>query len=377
MFLCNISVHINSTYYLQSLKLTSVQNLFFIMSLSLLIPIAFKHATKIIESPKLILAGDVGGTKANMMLCSLSSTGLETIKQTRYESKDYKSFNDILTNFLEGQSRPDNICLSVAGPVIDDKVKFTNLSWNIDSEEICNHIKGCRVAIINDLEATAYGLAALKKEELSVLYKGVVDAPGNIAILAAGTGLGEAGLYFDGTNFHPFATEGGHADFAPRSQRDIAVLNFLLNRHEHVSWERLLSGRGIITIWEYLAQIEKKESPAWLLQQMEGTDAAPVISKAATDGTCDVCVETVEIFNRYLAIEAANLVLKLKATGGLYLAGGIAPKLLPLLKPAVWEEVFSKSGRMKQLLDDVTVSVVLNEKAPLLGASYFASLNMD
>lgn len=342
-----------------------------------MIPVAFKHASKPVETPRLILAGDVGGTKANMMLCRLSADGLQTIKEQRYESKDYTSFNDILTHFLEGQARPDDICLSVAGPVIEGKVKFTNLSWNIDSEDICNHLAGCKVAIINDLEATAYGLAALKKEELAVLYKGEAEAPGNIAILAAGTGLGEAGLYFDGTHFHPFATEGGHADFAPRSQRDIAVLNFLFKRHEHVSWERLLSGRGIVTIWEYLTQAENKATPAWLSDQMKDTDPAPVISKAALEGTCPVCVEAIEMFNRYLAIEAANLVLKLKATGGLYLAGGIAPKLLQLLKPDVWIDVFSKSGRMKQLLDDVTVSVVLNEKAPLLGASYYASLNMD
>lgn len=346
------------------------------MTIDLFIPIAFKKIQHNNNKDAIILAGDIGGTKANIMLSRYSSNSLQTIKECRYVSKDFNSFNDILTTFLEGQTQPDKICLSVAGPVIEGKVKFTNLSWEIDSADISNHLGGIPVAILNDLESTAYGLAALKKEELSTLYEGTNETPGNIAILAAGTGLGEAGLFFDGKEYHPFATEGGHSDFAPRSTRDINVLRFLLERHEHVSWERLLSGKGIFTIWEYLIQIEKKESPVWLLQQMKNTDPAPVISKAAMEGTCPVCMEAIEMFNCYLATEAVNIILKLKATGGLYLAGGIAPKLLPLLNPNTWKDVFNKSGRMSKLLKEVSVYVVLNEKAPLLGATYFACLNM-
>jgi glucokinase len=346
------------------------------MNLQLFIPVAFKNLHLAGDTETIILAGDIGGTKANMLLSRFSAGVLETIKETRYVSKDYPSFIEILTNFLEGQACPDNICFSVAGPIVEGKVKFTNLSWNIDSEEISRHVGGSPVAILNDLESTAYGLAGLKQEELNILYKGTNETPGNIAILAAGTGLGEAGLFFDGAHYHPFATEGGHSDFAPRNQRDIAMLYFLLQRHEHVSWERLLSGDGIHTIWQFLTRAEKKESPAWLLEQMKNTDPAPVISKAALEGNCPVCMEAIEMFNRYLATEAVNLVLKLKATGGLYLAGGIAPKLLPLLNPDTWKDVFNKSGRMGQLLREVSVYVVLNEKAPLLGASYFACLNM-
>jgi glucokinase len=346
------------------------------MNLPLLIPVAFNNPAQDTDKDCIILAGDVGGTKANMLLSNFSSKGLTTIREDRYVSKDFNSFNDILKHFLEGQPQPDKICFSVAGPVIDGKVKFTNLSWHIDAEAISKHFGGKPVAILNDLESTAYGLAALKKEELSVLYKGTGETTGNIAILAAGTGLGEAGLFFDGKCYHPFATEGGHSDFAPRSKRDMEVLNFLLGRHEHVSWERLLSGNGIYTTWQYLTQIEKKDCPAWLLKEMENTDPAPVISKAALAGNCDVCKEAIEMFNRYLAIEAVNMILKLKSLGGLYLAGGIAPKILPLLNKDTWKEVFSKSGRMKQLLNDVTVYVVLNEKAPLLGASYYGCLSL-
>lgn len=346
------------------------------MNLQLLIPIAFSNLTTVNNTATIILAGDVGGTKANMLLSRYSKKGLETIKEERYTTNGFDSFTAILTHFLDGQKYPDKICFSVAGPVIEGKVKFTNLSWNIDREEISRHVGGSPVTILNDLESTAFGLAGLKEQELNVLYKGTNETPGNIAILAAGTGLGEAGLFFDGKCYHPFATEGGHSDFAPRSARDIEVLTFLLGRHQHVSWERLLSGNGIYTIWQYLTQVEKKEIPGWLLQQMENTDPAPVISKAALAGNCAVCKETVEMFNRYLATEAVNLILKLKATGGLYLAGGIAPKLLLLLNPDTWKDVFNKSGRMNLLLKEVTVYVILNEKAPLLGATYFACLNM-
>lgn len=346
------------------------------MNLQLLIPVAFKNLHLKDEKDCVILAGDIGGTKANILLSHYSKEGLKTIKEDRYASKDFHSFSDILQHFLLGQQQPDKICFSVAGPVIDGKVKFTNLSWHIDAEDISKHFGGSPVAILNDLESTAYGLAGLKKEELTTLYKGSSDTPGNIGILAAGTGLGEAGLFFDGKNYHPFATEGGHSDFAPRSKRDIEVLTFLLGRHEHVSWERLLSGNGIYTIWQYLTQIEKKDAPLWLIKEMENTDPAPIISKAAITGTCPVCAEAIEMFNRYLAIEAVNMILKLKTLGGLYLAGGIAPKLSQLLNPATWKEVFNQSGRMKQLLNDVTVYVVLNEKAPLIGASYYACLSL-
>ena len=345
------------------------------MSLQLLIPVAFTNLTVADDKDAIILAGDIGGTKANMLLSRYSKNGLETIKECRYSTADFDSFSGILTDFLAGMQQPDKICFSAAGPVLEGKVKFTNLSWNIDSQEISGHLGGKPVVILNDLEATAFGLAALKEEELNVLYKGTNDTPGNIAILAAGTGLGEAALYFDGKSYHPFATEGGHSDFAPRCERDIAVLTFLLTRHEHVSWERLLSGQGIFTIWQFLTEVEKKDAPEWLVDKMKNTDPAPIISQAALEKKCAVCLEAIELFNRYLATEAVNLILKLKATGGLYLAGGIAPKLLSLLNPETWKEVFGSSGRMGQLLKEVSVYVVLNEKAPLMGASYFACLN--
>lgn len=346
------------------------------MEMDLLIPIAFKQTQFLNDENIIVLAGDIGGTKANMALCKFTANGMAVIKEKRYVSKDYLSFTDIISDFIEGHPNPQKVCLSVAGPVIEGKVKFTNLSWEIDKNEICEKLGGSPVAILNDLEATAYGLSALKPNELHTLHQGINETPGNIGIIAAGTGLGEAGLFFDGNKYHPFATEGGHCDFAPRTKQDLGILAFLQGRHEHVSWERLLSGKGIVTIWEYLTQVENKAKPGWLITEMDKTDPAAVISRAAREGSCSVCVEAIRLFDRFLAIEAVNLILKIKATGGLYLAGGIAPKILSLLNPDTWTEAFNSSGRMKHLLEEVSVYVMLNEKAPMLGAIYFAGLNM-
>jgi len=345
------------------------------MKLELFVPIAFKYNE--ISDNEVVMAGDVGGTKANLMLCRFGKNGLEIIFEKRYVSTDHISCNGILEDFLKGQPAPKQICLSVAGPVIEGKVKFTNLSWLVDPLEISKQWNHAPVALLNDLEATAYGLAALKQDELHMLQKGSRVTPGNIAILAPGTGLGEAGLFFDGRAYHPFATEGGHCDFAPRTAQDTALLKMLQGRHEHVSWERLLSGVGIYTIWQFLTSVEKKSQPDWLLKEMEDNDPSAMISKAAAEKKCATCTETMELFNRYLAIEATNLILKLKATGGLFISGGIPPKILPLMNPDVWAETFENSGRMRALLAQVNVQVILNQKAPLLGTAYYAGLNMD
>lgn len=339
------------------------------------LPIAFKNYHLAKNTTQLVLAGDIGGTKANMLLCRFTATGVEKIKEERYKSKDHDSFAAIISQFLEGQPNPGKICLSVAGPVIEGKVKFTNLSWQIDAAEISSAFSS-PVAILNDLEATAYGLAGAQQNELIQIHKGNARPVGNVAILAPGTGLGEAGLFFDGQLFHPFATEGGHSDFAPRTEQDINLLRFLLARHGRVSWERLLSGMGISAIWEFLTEVEKKDKPEWLLEEMKHNDGPATISKAAIEKKCPVCIETMDLFDRYLATEGANLVLKLKATGGLYLAGGISAKNHMLIKPDTWVSAFNNSGRMKALLAQVPVHIMRNERAPLIGAAFYAAFNM-
>ena len=339
-----------------------------------LLPLAFVHGFKEKDPAVTILAGDVGGTKTNMALYRVSASGVTLLREGRYASQEYTSLADIIINFT-GKEWPDRICVAVAGPVTDGKVKLTNLSWQLDSQAMSTALK-VPVAFINDLEANGYGLAGLQSNELAAIHTSDTKAGGNIAIIAPGTGLGEAGLYFDGKKYHPFATEGGHCDFAPRNEQDIALLKFLLEKHGRVSWERILSGNGIYTLWEYLTEVENKPKPAWLLEEMETNDKPATVSKAAIDKRCEVCMEAMDMFNRYLAIEGANIILKMKATGGLYLAGGIAVKNISLLRPEVWTESFDNSGRMKALLAQVPVFVMKNEKAPLLGSAYFAAFNM-
>jgi glucokinase len=345
------------------------------MKQHLLFPIAFKNSLADEDSGVVVLAGDIGGTKTNIALCRISENGVEKLREARYVSKDFRSLTQIIEDF-SAEEKPRHICMAVAGPVLDGKVKFTNLPWELDSDVIESDL-GIPVSFINDLESTAYGLAALKEDELVTLYKGDKDSHGNMAILAPGTGLGEAGLYFDGLNYFPFATEGGHCDFAPRSEEDIEVYRFLHLRHEHVSWERVLSGTGIYTLWQFLVEAKGRIPQSWVTEKMKNTDPPAVISQAALENKCPVCIGAMELFKKYLAYESAQLVLKTKATGGLIIAGGIPPKILPLLQGGEpWSEFFiHRNGRMDAMMRQVKVQVVMNEKLPLLGAAYYAAFN--
>ena len=338
-----------------------------------LVPIAFRKDIQP-SSSATILAADIGGTKTNIALYQLDGSGLNMLNQKRYVSKDYPSLTDIIHDFSAGKL-PDRISAAVAGPVIDGKSKLTNLSWQLDSKAMSTDL-GRPVHFINDLEATAYGLAGLEEKERCTLAKGAADAKGNIAIIAPGTGLGEAGLYWDGQRYHPFATEGGHSDFAPRNEMDVEIFRYLQKQFGHVSWERVVSGMGIKNIYRWLTERRKETVPEWLAQRMQDGDPAAVISEAALKHEDLVCAETMDLFVRYLATEASSLVLKLMATGGLYLAGGIPPKILPLLQTDSWEKHFDNNGRMHELSAKVPIHVVLNDKMALMGAGYFGAYNM-
>jgi glucokinase len=340
-----------------------------------LVPIAFRKDIQQEQTPATILAADIGGTKTNIALYRLDGNGLEMLNQKRYVSKDYPSLTDIIHDFLAGGKFPDRVSAAVAGPVIDGKSKLTNLSWQLDSKTMSKDIK-IPVCFINDLEATAYGLAGLKEDERETLAVGAAGAKGNIAIIAPGTGLGEAGLFWDGERYHPFATEGGHSDFAPRTELDLEVFRYLQEHFGHVSFERVVSGMGIKNIYNFLIKKRSERVPEWLSQRMLDGDPAAVISEAALKHEDLVCGETMELFVRYFATEASSLVLKLMATGGLYLAGGIPPKILPLLKDDGWVKNFDNNGRMHELSEKVPVHVVLNDKMALLGAAYFGAYNM-
>lgn len=344
------------------------------MANQLIVPIAFKRDLQRKGASSTVLAGDVGGTKTNMALYQVTRDSLKMLKDKRYVSRDYHSLTDIIRDFC-GEDLPERICAAVAGPVLHGKSKLTNLSWQLDSE-VMGEALGTSVSFINDLEATAYGLAGLHVDELATLATGDPSAEGNIAVIAPGTGLGEGGLFWDGEKYHPFASEGGHSDFSPRSQIDIELFQYLQKQFGHVSWERTVSGMGIKSIYHFLTEAKKEKVPDWLAERMLKEDPAAVISEAAINREDPVCSETMDLFARYLATEAASLVLKLKATGGLYIGGGIPPKILPLLQHESWAKNFGNSGRMRPLLEQVPVYVVLNDKMALLGAACYAAYNM-
>jgi len=343
------------------------------MAASPLVPIAFKSET--LQGQQIsILAADIGGTKTNVALYAASDKGMTIVKEQRYVSKDHPSLTHIIQDF-SGDQLPDRISAAVAGPVIDGKSRLTNLPWLLDSKAMSQQMK-IPVCFINDLEATAYGMAGLREDERATLAVGEAGSKGNIAIIAPGTGLGEAGLFWDGQRYHPFATEGGHSDFGPRNPIDIEIFHYLQRQYGHVSWERVVSGMGIKNIFQFLTENRKENVPEWLSERMKDQDPAAVISQAALHHEDLVCAQTMELFVRYLATEASSLVLKLMATGGLYLAGGIPPKILPLLQGDGWTKNFDNNGRMHELSDRVPVHVVLNDKMALQGAAYYGAYNM-
>jgi len=339
-----------------------------------IVPIAFRKELQNGQEPITLLAADIGGTKTNVALCRADSEGVTIAEQKRYVSADHPSLTDIIHDFCKGK-KPGRISAAVAGPVVDGKSKLTNLPWILDSAAMSREM-GIPVSFINDLEATAYGLAGLGPDELATLATGDPAAKGNMAIIAPGTGLGEAGLFWDGKRYHPFATEGGHTDFAPRTAKDVEMLHALQKQFGHVSWERVVSGMGIKNICHCLTTKHPGPIPEWLSQRMLDEDPAAVISQAAIKHEDLICAETMELFVRYLATEASCLVLKLMATGGLFLAGGIPPKILPLLQTDNWTKNFDNNGRMHELSDKVPVHVVLNDKMALQGAAYYGAYNM-
>jgi len=318
----------------------------------------------------IILAGDIGATKTNLALIKSDGNNITTIHEAHYKSPDYKNIMELADNFIKNFPLPDVICFGVAGPVLNGHAKLSNLTWEVDSDELSNHFGIKKIKLINDLEATAYGLAMLNDKDIIPLHNGS-GVGGNAAIIAPGTGLGEAGLYYDDNYYYPFATEGGHGDFAPRSQFDFELYTFLQKKFEHVSWERLICGPGIVNIYEFLRDEKKREEPAWLKEKFKNNDSAAVISTHVTD--CKICKETMELFIRYLAHESANLVLKLNATGGLFIGGGIVPQILSLFQDNQFYSSFCNSGRLNYLLEKVPVKIILNNKTALLGATFYGS----
>jgi glucokinase len=262
----------------------------------------------------------------------------------------------------------------VAGPVKDGAVQVTNLPWTVNAAALQASLKFQRVSLLNDLEANAYGIQTLRADELLPINPhGDPRQVGNRALISAGTGLGEAGLLWDGVAHRPFATEGGHSSFAPNDATGDELLRFLRQEHGHVSWERVLSGMGMTNLYRFFRYRSGQPEPAWLTKEINAGDPAAVVSRAGLGGKDPVCVESLDYFTRNYGAEAGNLALKMLALGGVYIGGGIAPKMLPKMQSEIFLDAFYHKGRMSPLLKSTPVYVILNDKTALQGAAWFAA----
>ena len=323
-----------------------------------------------------ILAGDIGGTKTHLAIFRATPGGMERIRDQKFRSPDYGTLQEIIAEFLQGKPghHPHRICCGVAGPVLDGTVELTNLNWVLSVADLQESTGVGSVRLINDLEATAYGLAALQSNDFFTLHPGHDNARGNMAILAPGTGLGEAGLYWNGNHYFPFPTEGGHCDFSPRSALDFELTQYLQEQYGVVSWEKVVAGPGIWDIYQFLRDVKKLDEPQWLKEALATEEHHSArISNAAALNEADICVQTMKHYVRYLGHEAANLVLKMKATGGLFLGGGIPPKIAGLLQRENFYSHYMDSDRMQHLLEGVPIRIINNEQTGLSGAAWFGA----
>jgi glucokinase len=324
-----------------------------------------------------VLAGDVGGTKIHLGLYRTAERKLAALRDRIYPTRDFKSLEEVTADFLAGAESIDAACFGVPGPVIGGLSRPVNVPWSMEERTMARALGVPAARLINDLEATAYGMLYLEEEEIAVLQRGeppALRAP--IAVIAAGTGLGESALIpIEGGRWRSVATEGGHVDFAPRGRLQVELLEFLEREFDHVSYERVLSGPGLVNVYRFLRSRASDKEPAWLAEELaQAHDAAAVISEAALARRDPRCVAALEMFVAIYGAEAANLTLKFLALGGAYLGGGIAPKILPMLAAAEggFMRAFLAKGRLAEVLGKIPVRVALNEGAALIGAAHCA-----
>jgi glucokinase len=317
-----------------------------------------------------ILAGDIGGTHARLAFFDLEGGRFRLLSATVFPSHEYSGLEQIVSEFIETtNTRPDQACFGIAGPVRNGRVETSNLPWVVEAKRLADRLGLETVLLINDLEANAWGIADLDVKDAVPLNQVKGTPSGNQAVISAGTGLGEAGMYWDGTHHQVFASEGGHTDFAPRNELEVELFRYLNARYGHVSYERILSGPGLVNVFNFLRDSGRGTEPQWLTDEMQQFDPAATISKAAMTGNCPLCEQAIDIFVSVYAAEAGNLALKVMATGGIYLGGGIAPKILPKLSGQLFMHAFVNKGRMQPLLEAIPVKVITNDNTALLGAA--------
>lgn len=322
----------------------------------------------------MILAGDIGGTKTNLGLFDVADGALTSRIQQGFPSKRFSGLESILDEFMSTAGRPsvDAACFGVAGPIIDDRSVTPNLPWILESESLASALELERVILINDVEATAHGIGELKLGELATLNQGVIEQ-GNAALIAAGTGLGSASLFWDGEKHVPSASEGGHMDYAARDELETRMMLHLLEKHGHVSIERVLSGPGLFTIYEFLRDTGYAAESPVIAKRIEQNDPSTVVSHAALSHECGLSEKALDMFVSIFGATAGNMALMLKAVAGVYVGGGIAPKILVKLEDGTFMKAFTAKGRLAPLLEAIPVRVILNDKTALLGAARVAA----
>jgi glucokinase len=323
----------------------------------------------------MILAGDVGGTKVHLALYGFEGGKLKPVRDEKFPSHEFGSLVEVVEKFLRDGEKEliQAACFGCPGPVKDGRLKLTNLPWVLDEKELEKALGIAHIFLINDLEANGYGIPELAPESVVTLHEGDAAAVGHRGLIAAGTGLGEALMIWDGKKHRPIASEGGHCDFAARTDREIALLEYLRTTLKgRVSWERVVSGLGIQNVYAYLRDVEKMEEPDWLRERMAKEDPNAVIGECADDGSSELCAETMKTFAAAYGAEAGNIALKVLAAGGMYLGGGIAPKSLKTLRAGGFVEAYLDKGRLARVVEAMPVRVILDETCALLGAAAYA-----
>ncbi len=326
----------------------------------------------------MILAGDVGGTKVHLALYRFERGALEHVRDQKFPATKYPDLVSVVREFLAAGGPGETIdaaCFGVPGPVRKNVIQLTNLPWLLDSRELSAALGIEHLFLINDLEANGYGIAELGPDQIFSLSEGDSSLVGNRALIAAGTGLGEAFLIWDGKMHVPMASEGGHCDYGPNSDLEIELLTWLRaqpNMDNHVSWERVCSGLGLRNVYTFLRDVKRMEESAELRERMQHDDPNAVIAQWGESGKSELCARSLEIFASAYGAEAGNMALKILAHGGVYLGGGIAPKILKTLQAGAFLRAFCQKGRMEKLVSQMPVRVILESRAALLGAAAYA-----